>query len=429
MKSKLYLLALVLLACSTTKTITLDEIAESYVRLVLEIGQYEEGFVDAYFGPEELRPTTEKLDSVPYQKFIDRSEKLLVNLDQIEEAQLSRDDKARKRFIEKQLIAVRTSLEKSTGIKYSFEEDARLLYDAELPVHGYKYYDSLVNVVHEYFPEEEDLLSRFLTVEEKYVVPADKLDTVMRVAIKEARRRTAQYLNLPKSENFELDYVSDKPWGAYNYYLGNSQSNIDVNTDNPISIFRILDYASHEGYPGHHVHLTILEQEVVNGKNWIEFSVFPTRSPIALVAEGIGNYGVSVAFPEEERISFEKKVLFPLAGLDTSSVDEDYKLLSMKRNLRSAGIEIVKDYVNGEITREEALELGERYLYSNRQTSSTLRFVENSGAYIINYTLGQQLVEQYVQNQMEGSKDQTKHWMKFKELLTTPHTASSLQLD
>jgi len=429
MKSKLYLLPLIFFACSATRTISLDQIAESYVRLNLEIGQYEDGFVDSYFGPEALKPTTDKLDSAPYRQFIDRSNKLLTSLDQLADAQLSTDDLARKRFMEKQLIAVRTNLEKSTGIKYSFEEDAQLLYDAELPVYGYEYYDSLVNIIHEYFPEEEDLLSRFLTVEEKYLVPADKLDTVMRVAIKEARRRTAQYLKLPENENFELDYVSDKPWGAYNYYLGNSQSNIDVNTDNPISIFRILDYASHEGYPGHHVHLTILEQEVVKGKNWIEFSVFPTRSPIALIAEGIGNYGVSVAFPEEERISFEKMVLFPLAGLDTSSVDEDYKLLSMKRNLRSAGIEMVKDYLNGEITREEALELGERYLYSNRQTSSTLRFVENSGAYIINYTLGLQLVEQYVGNQMMGSNDKTEHWKVFEELLTTPHTASSLQLD
>jgi hypothetical protein len=167
----------------------------------------------------------------------------------------------------------------------------------------------------------------------------------------------------------------------------------------------------------------------VKGKNWIEFSVFPTRSPIALVAEGIGNYGVSVAFPEEERISFEKRILFPLAGLDTSNVDEDYKLLSMKRALGSAGVEMAKDYLNGVITREDALELGERYLYSKNQTSATLRFVENSGAYIINYTHGLHLIEQYMQEQLDGSNDSEKHWAAFKELLTTPHTASSLRLD
>ena len=31
---------------------TLGEVAESYVRLVLAVGQHDAGYVDAYYGPE-----------------------------------------------------------------------------------------------------------------------------------------------------------------------------------------------------------------------------------------------------------------------------------------------------------------------------------------------------------------------------------------
>ena len=44
---------------------TMNQVAESYVRLVLDIGQYDSDFVDAYYGPEEWRPT-EKMDEFIY---------------------------------------------------------------------------------------------------------------------------------------------------------------------------------------------------------------------------------------------------------------------------------------------------------------------------------------------------------------------------
>ena len=33
----------------------LDDLARDYVRLVLEIGEHDEGYVDAYYGPAEWR--------------------------------------------------------------------------------------------------------------------------------------------------------------------------------------------------------------------------------------------------------------------------------------------------------------------------------------------------------------------------------------
>ena len=69
---------------------------------------------------------------------------------------------------------------------------------------------------------------------DQFVIPPNKLAAVFDVAIAECRRRTLLYIDLPANESFELEYVNDKPWSGYNWYQGNSQSLIQINTDLPI---------------------------------------------------------------------------------------------------------------------------------------------------------------------------------------------------
>ena len=42
----------------------IDDIAESYVKLVLEIGLYEPDYVDTYFGPPEWQPPEDESDLI-----------------------------------------------------------------------------------------------------------------------------------------------------------------------------------------------------------------------------------------------------------------------------------------------------------------------------------------------------------------------------
>jgi hypothetical protein len=82
-----------------------------------------------------------------------------------------------------------------------------------------------------------------------FEIPRDKLDAVFTAAINEARARTRRYIALPEHESFQVAYVTDKVWSAYNWYKGNSHSLIEVNTDFPMFISRAIDLASHEAYP------------------------------------------------------------------------------------------------------------------------------------------------------------------------------------
>ena len=62
------ILVLAIASCkSNSNAPSIDTIAENYVKLVLEIGQFDNAFIDAYFGPEEWRPTEPKSEILPVE--------------------------------------------------------------------------------------------------------------------------------------------------------------------------------------------------------------------------------------------------------------------------------------------------------------------------------------------------------------------------
>ena len=416
------LLILIFVACAPKKEpVSMDTIAEDYVRLMLEIGQYDSDFVDAYYGPEEWRPTS-KEDSIPTGDFVTRTNNLISQIQTVE------GDAARKRMLVKQLIAARTKVEMMGGKVYKFDEEAKLLYDAEPPSHSESYFDSLLVDLESVLPGEGILSDRYNAFTNQFIIPKEKLDTVFQTAIAEARKRTMARYNLPENENFVLEYVTDKSWSGYNYYQGNSQSLIQINTDLPIKISRAIDLACHEGYPGHHVFNALLEQNLVNGKGWNEYSVYPLFSPQSLIAEGSANYGIDVAFPGEERVQYEKDILFPLAGLDASQADKYYEVQALIGKLSYAGNEAARKYLNGEISREAAAEWMEKYqLNEPERAMQRTRFFDQYRSYVINYNLGKDLVANYVESQGGTADNPEKRWEVFRELLSNPNTASTIK--
>ena len=239
------------------------------------------------------------------------------------------------------------------------------------------------------------------------------------------RRRTLLFIELPENETFELEYVNDKPWSGYNWYQGNSQSLIQINTDLPIFISRAVDLGCHEGYPGHHTFNALLEKNLVEDLGWTEFSLYPLFSPQSLIAEGSGNYGIDLAFPGSERLQFERQVLFPLAGLDPTEADRYYELLELLSLLDYSGNEAARDYLNGTIDREQAVQwLVDYSLSSPERARQRTDFFDTYRSYVINYNLGKDLVREYVERDTE---DHAARWRKFEHLLSSPMSPVDLQ--
>ena len=409
----------------------MNEISEQYVKQVLRAGQLDQNFVDAYYGPkgwEQKDVLNTKEDTIKVMNECNSGVDTLLNkLDALGKDKADEMQTLRFRFLYKQLLAVKAKLFMLKGGSFSFDDESRALYDAVSPSYPKGHYQEIIDRLNRILPGSGDITKRMSDFKKSFIIPKDKLDTVFSAAIQECRKRTMQHIQLPANENFKVEYVTGKPWGGYNWYKGNYFSVIQVNTDLPIYIDRAIDLAAHEGYPGHHVYNTLLEENMVKKRGWMEFTVYPLFSPQSLIAEGTANFGIQVVFPGESRVEFEKKVLFPLAGLDTSKADKYYEVQKLTEELSYAGNEAARNYLDGEWKKEATLKWLEKYsLMTPERASHYLSFINTYRSYVINYNLGQDLVKNFIVRHGGTESNPEKRWELFKYLLTTPQTPSGL---
>ena len=114
----------------------------------------------------------------------------------------------------------------------------------------------------------------------------------------------------------------------------------------------------------------LLERMLSRGRGWVEFTVYPLFSPQSFIAEGSANYGIELAFPGTERATFERDVLYPLAGLSNADAEAYAALQQALRQLSGARFTIASDSIDGRITREQAIALTQRYGLVSRRAPS-----------------------------------------------------------
>jgi hypothetical protein len=413
-------------ACSEPEPMTLDPIAERYVRLVLSVGQHDQDFVDAYYGDPALKPSGAP---VPLDQLGKEAEDLraalLTHVVRPDEPEIAR---LRHTYLDKQLHAVQARIAMLSGERLSFDEEATRLYDATPPRLTEADFQPALADLDRLLPGSGPLLERLDDWRRRHTIPPGRLDAVFQRAIEGCRARTLEHLALPPGETFTVEYVTGKSWSAYNWYKGGYTSVIQVNTDLPITIDRAIDLACHEGYPGHHVYNALLEKHFVRDRGWIEFSVYPLFSPQSLIAEGTANFGIEVAFPGEARTAFERDELYPLAGLDPATAADYTAVQRALAKLAYAGNEAARQYLNGEIDRAAAVAWLERFaLMPRERAEQRTRFFDQYRSYVINYNLGQDLVRAYVEAR-GGTVDRPDvRWKVFGDLLASPRLPSGLR--
>jgi hypothetical protein len=403
----------------------MNGIAERYVRLVLALGRHDADYVDAYYGPPEWR-TASAATPVSLERIGTDAGELLADLARAPAA----DDalgELRREYLRGQLEALGSRVRILSGSTLAFDDESRALYDAVAPRLPESYFEETLDALDRRLPGSGSVADRIEQFRSAFVIPRARLGAVFDAAIAECRARTAGHVELPPDERFTVEYVTDRSWSGYNWYQGGFQSLIQVNTDLPIYIDRAIDLACHEGYPGHHVYNVLLERHLVRERGWVEFSVYPLFSPQSLIAEGTANYGIDVAFPDDERLSFERDVLFPAAGLDGARAREYYEIQALAGQLEYAGNEAARKYLNGEIDRPAAAAWLTRFaLMAPARAEQRTRFFDQYRSYVINYNLGKDLVKQFVESQADG--DAATRWDAFLGLLASPRLPSGLEV-
>jgi hypothetical protein len=419
-------LAALLLACggergpsaSVPDPARLDPVARRYVVLALGLGRHDPNFVDAYYGPDSLKARADA-ESLSVAQVRSAAESLVAVLGDGTPPYADPLVRLRHRYLRAQLGAMATRARMLGGERLDFDQEAKALYDAEPPHYPPAHFDSLLARLDSLLPGRESLATRYQRFRDRLNIPGPLVDTVFKTAIAACRARTLAHLALPPGERFDLEYVKGTSWNAYNWYKGGYHSLIQVNLDFPIPIDRAIDLACHEGYPGHHVYNTLLEQSLARGRGWVEITVYPLYSPQSLIAEGSANYGIDMAFPAAQRTAFERDSLFPLAKLDQGLAERNAAVREVVERLNYARNEVARRYLDGQIDSAGAVREMSRYWLSTPAASAkTVRFIRDYRAYVINYNLGRDLVADWVDR--TGGTDEAARWRVFGALLSSP---------
>jgi hypothetical protein len=402
------------------------DLAERYVKLVLAVGVHDADYVDAYYGPPEWRAEAAAARRGIAEIEADAAALLAALENRSPPRGAEEVELLRHRYLTTQVGALRARISMLRGERLAFDAESAALYDAIAPTHTEAELEVPLAALEQRLPGGGTLLERYEAFRRRFEVPKERLPAVFAASIEACRARTQEHIELPASESFTLEYVTDKSWSGYNWYQGNYRSLIQINTDLPIYVDRAIDLACHEGYPGHHVYNVLLEKHLVRDRGWVEYSVYPLFSPQSLIAEGTANYGIEVAFPDGERRRFEREVLFPAAGLDASAVDEFHEVMALVEKLSYAGNEAARRYRDGRIDAAAAAKWHETYaLMSADRAAQRVRFIDQYGAYVINYNLGKDLVARHIERR--AGSDPLRRWSEFAKLISSPRLPSGLE--
>jgi hypothetical protein len=108
----------------------MNPIAERYVKLVLAVGQHDADYVDAYYGDPAWKPAGEP---VPLADLAREAAALRAGLAGSVPANAEETVRLRHEYLDRQIASVEARIAMLGGERFTFDEEARRLYDAQPP--------------------------------------------------------------------------------------------------------------------------------------------------------------------------------------------------------------------------------------------------------------------------------------------------------
>ena len=429
-----WLMALLLASSATlaAREPPVDALAMDYVRLTLAMGAHDGNYVDAYYGPADLQEQALKMP-LSLAEIKTKAHSLQDALNKRQAPAAGSMEGLRLEFLKKQTVAMLGRIDLLQGRKMTFDQESAVLYDTVAPHFERGHFDAIIAQIDALLPGPGTTAERLGAFRKQFIIPRDRLKPVFEAAIQGCREQTLKHIQLPEGENFTLEFVTGKPWSGYNWYKGKYQSLIQINVEQPIYIERAIDIGCHEGYPGHHTYNALVEKNLVVDRKWLEFSVYPLFSPQSLIAEGSANYGVEMAFPDALKRSFQRDVLYPLAGIDPALLEKYEALLKLTGQLSFAGNEAARNYLDGKASRAQTIDwLINVELYPAEKAPQRTTFYDTYRSYVINYNVGKDLVRDYVEANSRGGSGEPENtelrWRVFEQLLSSPRLPSNIKV-
>ena len=366
----------------------LDDLSRRYVELGFGIERHNEGTVDAYFGPEEIKQAALAGPVPSPVDLLDRATSLLADVTSTE-LPPSRTD-----YLTAQVTALQTTCRKLAGDEMSYRDEVRLCFDIEPEMTSAAVYDEAIAALGDALPGEGEIAPRMIAWREQFEVSTDTARLMIETIADEARQRAAVFAPLPDTEAIEISLVSDKPWSGYNWYLGGCRSLIEINTDLPIRANALLDLICHEGYPGHHTEHAIKEQKLFREFGYGEHAIQLINTPECVMSEGIATLAESIIFTPEEAAAWRQEHLYLPVGISVDPARE-LQIAKAQRALKSvAGNAAIMLHEDG-ATAGDAVDYLVKYgLETPERARHRLSFITDPlwRAYVFTYHVGYDLL-------------------------------------
>jgi len=400
----------------------MDEIARDYILLGLGLGEHQEGIVDAYYGPPELREQATARQTSPDKLAAEASAlRARVNADGLEEQ--------RRRWLDRQLIGLETLARRIGGEEISYTDEVERCFDAAPEPAPPEAYSKLRRELDDLLPHGGTIHERLEARDAHLTVAPDHVAGVVDWLVPEIRALSAEFFPAPEGESLSVSLVTNEPWSAYNWYDGDLSSRIEVNTDLPIRAHALVGLLTHETFPGHHLEHAWKEQRLFRERGLAEVSVQLINTPEAYISEGLAEVGGSLLV-SPERWQALLVSIGEHAGIAISAAhaEREWRVNQALRALRGSGGDAALQLHAGGKSRDEVRRfLVDDALRSPEQAEKTLEFISHPlwRTYVFCYAGGQELLGRWC----AAAGDPPVQRERFFRLLTEQLTPSGIAED
>ena len=271
------------------------DVVTSYLELCLRLGRHIDGLVDAYYGPPEISQRVGAEELRDPAGLVTDAAAVLAALDD------DGLDESRRRWLRSQTNGLETVARRLAGEEIAYEEEVERCYGVRPEWVDEDVFEAAHRDLDEALPGSGSVAERYQAWRDTDVLQGEELASVFQGLTEDFRSRTQELFGLPRGEGVEVEYVSDKPWTAYNFFLGDLRSRIEVNTDVPMTPSLVVELVAHEAYPGHHTEHAWKEQVRVREEGELEESSQMIGTPCSLISEGIASMASEILLGDQEQ--------------------------------------------------------------------------------------------------------------------------------
>ena len=361
-----------------------ERAAERYLVLGLRLGKHVDGLVDAYYGPAELKAQVDAEETLPAPELAAEADALR--------------DELPDGWLRDQVHGCATYAHVLAGDAISYSDEVEGCYGVRPSKTPVAVYEEVHAELDELYPGDGSLFERRNAWRDLHLVPGDLAIAALEDLLPLLRSRTeALLVELPAGEALDLEPVTDEPWWAFNYYLGDLHSRVVLNVDVPTTGLDLIHLVAHEVFPGHHTEHAVKEQLLIRDQGKVEEGIQLVPTPQAVLSEGIAESGGDLIL--DDAAKEEAYAILRRHGVALVDPQLSQRISKVSERLRGVGVDAALMIHEEGASAEEAEAYVEKWnLSTPEQAKHSVRFVTDPTwrAYTITYSAGRDLCRAYV---------------------------------